>query len=678
MKPLPSLSQRLLNGPLQAGDLDLAEDWLSREFQALGAEPDSNLPSLGEPWHCHLLTTDEGNTMATPARLRALAPLYLLEGVWLARIALPANGHETVSALLLRIYLDTVGLDDPTQSPPLRFRGRLLQEGIQLPPLHSPDFFIHADFPASILRFCIWHLILMHRPRRFLPELLGYTLAHVCRLVVSEEEPGLPALRSRQAAWAHEAVDAGSRQGLSTERMSRGWALYIRNCRAVHDELPAWETEPNMSQEARLAGIIKAKLPHALGYHTRVRLQGKSLDDWLREPTGELVPLLHALRDSPHVQVQCPAASRLLRAMDFGGPMFGVFSASEREAFLNWIESPNRLPHHHPASTPVDEASGVTRESRDDTDPPSARAAPPSQARRSRRELYLALLRAESPGDAPGEAETIIRRVLRRTRRLHPLRWGVPPFDYSAESLRVFTETRHRTEIDRYRQRQDSPAVDRDFCRWTIRQLAPAILNDGAWLADIAGPAEQLDEVRRYLLRIYVDELGEGRPEWNHPNVYRRLLEEQGIDLPDFDTEAFAQHPTLLDKAFDIPLYLLAIGLLGERYRPEQLGLNLAIELSGLGAGYLRAIDILRYHGMDPTIIRLHLSIDNLASGHATWAREAIVLYLEEIRRLGGSTAVELAWRRVWLGYQSLQAASLGLTACIVGRYALHRWGWRV
>ncbi|MFM8441840.1 MAG: iron-containing redox enzyme family protein, partial [Methylococcus sp.] len=148
--------------------------------------------------------------------------------------------------------------------------------------------------------------------------------------------------------------------------------------------------------------------------------------------------------------------------------------------------------------------------------------------------------------------------------------------------------------------------------------------------------------------------------------------------LPAFDSEAFARHPGLLDTAFDIPVYLLAMGLFGAHYRPEQLGLNLAIELSGLGAGYLRAIDILRHHGMDPTIIQLHLSIDNLASGHAAWAREAIVLHLDEVRRLGGDTALAAAWRRVWLGYQSLQAASLGLTAGILGRYALHRLGWRV
>jgi hypothetical protein len=80
-------------------------------------------------------------------------------------------------------------------------------------------------------------------------------------------------------------------------------------------------------------------------------------------------------------------------------------------------------------------------------------------------------------------------------------------FDYSAESLRRFTETRHHAEINRYRPASSAPGVDRDFCLWAIRQLAPAILNDGAWLAAIAGPAEKLDEVQRYLLRIYVDEL---------------------------------------------------------------------------------------------------------------------------------------------------------------------------
>jgi hypothetical protein len=150
------------------------------------------------------------------------------------------------------------------------------------------------------------------------------------------------------------------------------------------------------------------------------------------------------------------------------------------------------------------------------------------------------------------------------------------------------------------------------------------------------------------------------------------------LSLPDFTTDAFAQHPALLDSAFELPVYLLAMGLLSDRYLPEVLGLNLAIELSGLGASYLRAIELLRHHGMDPTIVELHLSIDNLATGHAARARDAIVLYLEEVRQREGVPAVDQVWKRIWLGYKSLHAATLTLSLNIVGRYALHRAGRRV
>ena len=679
MKTLPFLCQALLNGPLQPSDLVEAERSLSDALEATDA--DRSLPGIGENWRCDLLTSDQEHTATPASRMRAVAPLYLLDAVWLSRVAQPAMGHEVASALLLRIYLETVGLKNSTQSPPLRFRARLIREGIDLPPLESPDFFARNNFPEAILRFSLWHLALMHRPQRFFPEVLGYTLAHVCREPESVDNTGNGAMRHRQDEWAREAVNIGIRQGFSSERLSQGWGLYVSALRAVKAGLLAREAEASGTREDRLVEIVRDKLPHALGYHGRIRLRGKSLDTWMREHADDPAPLLLALRDSSWVQPQCPAASRLIQAMDFGGPMYGVFSVEEREAALDWIQNPGtpRPTAVHASIASLDEGVTAAESKSSWTDAGRASTGKSSLrgTRMAQRDLYLALLRAESPADVPDAAESFVMSVLRRARWMNFARWGAPPFAYCAESLREFTETRHRKEVDRYRPLQSPPRVDHAFCLWVIRQLAPAILTDGAWLADVPGPPEKLDGTLRYLLKIYVDELGEGHPERNHPNVYRRLLEEQGIALPDFASDDFARHPALLDAAFDIPVYLLSMGLLGERHRAEQLGLNLAIELSGLGAGYLRAIDILRHHGMDPTIIRLHLSIDNLASGHAAWAREAIVLHLDEIRRREGSDAVEAAWRRVRLGYRSLQAASLRLTASIVGRYALHRLGWR-
>jgi hypothetical protein len=203
--------------------------------------------------------------------------------------------------------------------------------------------------------------------------------------------------------------------------------------------------------------------------------------------------------------------------------------------------------------------------------------------------------------------------------------------------------------------------VGGEFCRWVLLQLAPTILVDGCWLAGIATAAECLDTAGRHLLKIYADELGNGRPERNHPNVYRRLLDQLGIELPPFDGEAFANDPRFLDAAFDLPVYLLAMGQYPQRYFPELLGLNLAIELSGLGAGYMRAIDLLRSHGLDPAIIRLHLSIDNLASGHAARARDAIMTHMDSMERKGSGEVSRRLWKRVWTGYLSLNLAVLRL-----------------
>ena len=355
--------------------------------------------------------------------------------------------------------------------------------------------------------------------------------------------------------------------------------------------------------------------------------------------------------------------------MDFGGPMFGVFSPEERRLCLEWIEQPEA---GVPAGARPAAASGTPPQSRTNGPSPPLRGAFPGGRRAAERagprRLYTTLLRAESPADCPPAAIAFAERILRRARWLglwHPAPWRGP---YSPEAFRRSLETLHCLELERYRPLAGPPTIGKEFCRWAILQFAPAVLVDGCWLAGMAIAPDRLDETGRELLAIYADELGNGRPERNHANVYRKLLASLGFELPPFDSEAFALDSRFLDAAFDLPVYLLAIGSSVQRYFPELLGLNLAIELSGLGAGYLRAIDLLRYHGIDPTILQLHLSIDNLSSGHAARARDAIQLYLDEAGRHGGRPAVRLEWRRIRTGYLSLTAAVLPLAARIVVR----------
>ena len=45
------------------------------------------------------------------------------------------------------------------------------------------------------------------------------------------------------------------------------------------------------------------------------------------------------------------------------------------------------------------------------------------------------------------------------------------------------------------------------------------------------------------------------------------------------------------------------------------------------GAFYMSVVDEMRYLGLDPAIVSVHLASDNLASGHAALAREAVMIY---------------------------------------------------
>lgn len=667
MNGLRQRCSALLGNTPDAADLHAAEAFLHAVL-AERDEPSTN--RFGEPWACPRPEAPEDP--ATRHRiLTALAPSLLLDGVWLARVAFPASAHRPSEGHLLALYCHAAGLDDPSAAPASRFRAKLTLEGARVPPLAS--LFHDPELPAFALALPCAHLGLSHRPRRFLPELLGYTLAHVHREPAWWDAPADPAHRDAARALARAAVDAYPQREAQSGRIRAGWEAYRRLFAELAGNLGAWAAQ-TPTAEAAMARVIGSKRAEAIGYHRRVLLQGRGLDEWLDQPGDDLRPLLLALRESPYVAGNCPAASRLLRAMEFGGPMFGVFDAEERRVCAAWIEGREMLAPT--ASSGFPSSAWESMKSAKPAAPRTETRAPHPHARRRR--LFAALLRAESPGDCPPDADALVATLLRRVHWLMPLQRGHRRyFAYTPERFHQHIAAVHHGEVGRYRPLSGPPPVSRDYCRWAALQLAPAILVDGAWLAGIGGAAENLGAIDRHLLAIYADELGRGRADWNHPNVYRRLLDSLDIPLPDIDGEAFAANPLFLDAAFDIPVYLLAMGLRADRYFPELLGLNLAIELSGLGAGYMRVIDILRYYGLDPAIIQLHLSIDNPASGHTARAREAIDLYLEDIRRRLGADAVESQWRRIWSGYLSLNQTALGLVIQLLWKYLKERWAGR-
>jgi len=675
---LRALCQTLLNGSPDRGTLQTVEDFIKTAL--LGAQGQQSSPELRlETW----TPVDAPNVADLAERrslLLALSPSILLEGAWLARVSQPATGHLSAHGHLFAIYGRMIGLDDASPPLPQHFRTLLTSVRVSLPPLFSPSFFNDRRFPDFALHMPCLHLGLMHRPRTFFPELLGYTLGH-CFLdsawwasLADQRDTSWISARERFSddvrPLASAALESYLREHDDSERIRAGWHLYRRMFESLLTDFSNGRNRRPTTVDA-MADIVRTKRPYAVAYHRRVMLQERPLDQWLAEIEDDPGPLLEALRNSPYVDFKCPAAGRLIRAMDIGGSMFGVFTAAERRLCLDWVENPDA------EAKPIDAsgtALGPVTALCAEQNLPSARDRPkkpmPSRHTANCRRLFTTLLRTESASDCPPEATIAVERILRRSRwldLLRPIRRSLRHYDPKAFSQWI--EATYRQEAMRYRPLNGNPKIRREFCLWAILQLVPSILVDGCWLAGVPTASENLGEVELHLLQIYADEVGKGEQEQNHANVYRRLLESLDLAVPGVETEDFAQDRRLTDAAFELPVYMLAVGLLKDRYFPELLGLNLAIELSGLGAGYMQVVDILRYYGIDPTIIQLHQTIDNLASGHAGRARDAILLYLDRIRQQSDLSAVQLAWHRIRLGYVSLHIAVLPLTGRFMQRY---------
>jgi hypothetical protein len=185
-------------------------------------------------------------------------------------------------------------------------------------------------------------------------------------------------------------------------------------------------------------------------------------------------------------------------------------------------------------------------------------------------------------------------------------------------------------------------------------QTAPLTLIDGSWLHGFTDYQLASSEIGHSLFETYWDELGNGEPRLNHPLLYRKVLQEMDIDLPPTASPEFARYPGFRDASFDLPVYWLCIGRFPQTFLPEILGLNLAMELSGVGGTYRRAGLALRTYGFSTRFVDIHNTIDNVATGHSAWAADAIDTQLASLSESPGQGQRAEVWERVRAGYRSL------------------------
>lgn len=166
-----------------------------------------------------------------------------------------------------------------------------------------------------------------------------------------------------------------------------------------------------------------------------------------------------------------------------------------------------------------------------------------------------------------------------------------------------------------------------------LKSVAPTKLVDGAWLY---GLLPRWNDVRfAPLIRIYLEELGEGVAEKNHVALYRKLLDSYGCD----------DWTALSDDHFVQGAMQLALAHHAADFLPEVIGFNLGYEQ--LPLHLLITAYELEELGIDPYYFTLHVTIDNAASGHARKSTQGVLDALPRAAPMN-----DAFYRRVANGYK--------------------------
>jgi hypothetical protein len=620
------------------------------------------------------------------------APTALLDGCWLQNVSSAATSHTRLTVGLLKLYAHEIGDGDPAGHHGNLYRDLKHGLGVYLPEVGSCAFTEEHRLPDASFGHPVFLLSISQFPRSFMPEILGltafYYICGICPLYLALHDQikrhgattrflELHALDRSIEGPAETAVKlvkdymetAAARPGADPERdwrrIRRG---FVAASSASLDELQRglrFLQSPRKTPREKMIELIAGKAHHAYGYHADIVLEGRPLSEWLNEDHLDAPRFLDAFARSRYVRPGDAKGSTLFRtALAFRGPMFRIFSPDEMQVIAEWI---NSLPHDPGAPGEPDRApnSDDTRPAlpgcEGDPQPPrdAARSAERAGIKRYGRmplgELYYYLLNIEHFPDVRPYARHFATRWLKLAGRgLHRGRRPIPFEPYAHAALDSWLDAQHRRQVESYRGKNGEPLQSRDELIESTVQQTPMILIDGAWIQNSSNASTSHTRVGSKLFHIYYDEVGNGDAELNHPNVFRELLAQMGVELPEFGTLEFGRWPRFRPGSFRVPVFWLSISQFPKRFLPETLGLNLAMELSGVGGSYRDAIDALRYYGFDPCFIELHNTIDNVSTGHTAWAIEAIKCHMDEMLAHGGTDLVEEHWRRVWIGYRAL------------------------
>ncbi|MGH8608087.1 MAG: iron-containing redox enzyme family protein [Gammaproteobacteria bacterium] len=617
--------------------------------------------------------------------LREFAPTALLDGCWLQHIANAATAHRELYARLSRFLAAKLGAGDPASSSRSLYGELLRSAGVTLPATGSWVFVTQARIPEQAFATPVFQLALSCFPRRFLPEIIGYTLGHFA---------GVSAIDRWVSSLSFAAGEVAERWRGRRENAVGDQTPIEAICRIVCDYLASlpgalrqrhwrrlWngvvvqhlieQPHRTLLQKRFISGsgpslreqvlvIFQAKRAFAHGHHRGVELFGKPLAEWIE---GNLDAFLSAFARSPYLTAGDPDQSPFFQTLlSPDGPMYQVFTGEEIATLKKWVHGLKSGSSEPPLLLTPEKRQPPTVDTHLGADLHWPKISKDTGAQtQSGKQFFHSLVNADVYPEIRREAWAFVHQWLRRTEKvLRHAREGdlLRPFPYRHPAFEARIAAIYSDAVSGYRPFVPPPRLDKQEYQWLLWQVGPLTLVDGCWLQNIklAGCANA--DVRAKLFQIYDDEIGNGNPARNHANIFRELLRAQGMGAPAIDSPVGLDWPGVQEANFEIANYLLALSQFPKSFFPEILGLNLAIELSGLGRFYRTLTDELRYWDIDPRFFVLHQAVDNLASGHARLAADAISLYLDPVLASSGEEEMQRGWRRIWTGYGALTVVS--------------------
>jgi hypothetical protein len=609
---------------------------------------------------------DRDSTAKVLARRAALscAPLGRVSGAWLQWLSCSGNEDDPATLSFLALYATDVGVGHPHASRGTAYLALLRA-------MHLSDNAVPAARLARDQRIAdrAFYLPAMLLTMSRLPEATRNELAGADLCLRSAGLlPAFALIRDMlPAAGDWVAIDPGAARqpgqpsglelcqrsvmmlqaaGGDARRITSGFRWALTALKRWSDDLLA-DLMAAQDPAYEMAELLLMRAREGSVYHHDVEIDGKPLAHWLRVACSDPAPLMAALATSRLVRPGCPDQSPLVGwLISDRGPMFRVFAPQDLAVIRRWISS---LPAERSAARAVIPAAPTS-----EYPPPLMLAAWPGRDARpaSIREAYhLLATRADTPALRLWAGDYVRGWLARSRHGMDNAEMPLPP-RWTVAGLRPWLAHQHDQGNQEF-ERDTAPVPARDALVDSTVQLAPLTLIDGSWLQGFTDYELASSEVGHSLFATYWDELGNGEPRLNHPLIYRKVLEEMGVYLPPTGSEEFAHWPALRDVAFELPVYWLSIGRFPRTFMPEILGLNLAMELSGVGGAYRKEHIALKAHGFSTRFVDIHNTIDNVASGHSAWAADAIDTFMAMLSASHGAEDLAAAWKRIRVGYRS-------------------------